>query len=84
MEKVLTDFSGQVWYVESDKEISVEACPACGKPLKVSFLSTEPPVSTIVFRNNEGKILGMFDTEAFKNSLPPIRCHFVVMKKEIK
>lgn len=75
MKKMLTDFSGQTWYVESDKEIAIKPCPACGKPLEVSFLSMEPPVSIIAFRNSEGKILGMFDTEAFISPFPT-RCHF--------
>ena len=76
MREILTDLSGQIWYVESDKEISVKACPKCGKPLKVQSLSTEAPVKTISFRNSEGKILGIFDTEAFKISPPFSICYF--------
>ena len=77
MKVVLTDFSDQVWYVKSDKEISVKPCPNCGRPLKVDCLSMEPPVTTIRFHNSKGQILGIFDTNAFVNSPPlPLACHF--------
>lgn len=63
MRKVLTDHSEQEWYIESDVQIYIKTCPACGKPLEVSA-GPAPKVTHIVFTNAVGKRLGVFDLEA--------------------
>jgi len=80
MREILTDYSGQVWYVDSDKPISVKACPACGKPLEVQFTEVSPKVTHAVFRDAKGRRLAIFDTEAFPKV--PSVCFFCGYEKK--
>lgn len=75
--KEIKDFSGTIWHIDSEQPFSVKQCPNCGKPLRVTLAFLEASlVETVIFRNSEGKILGMFDTKGFPADGEPITCHF--------
>jgi len=79
LEKIITDKSGQDWYVESPEKVVVKQCPCCGKPLQATTLEASPSVSHIIFRGAEGQILGAFDMDATKiplMGLDIVTCQF--------
>jgi hypothetical protein len=65
------DYSGRPWWIESDIEIEVKKCPACGNPVAIINTSETETVEKIVF-HKQGPLpkslakLGEFKVEELK------------------